>query len=183
MLYSRLQRLENWIGAGGVGSSSSSALSAENTTCLSERLAALESTISKLDEKELDLKAKKAKVIRQDLEAASKARNKLMAGSPATTSSSASDSKTMTELHDLFIQLQGITPHLPLLTQRLQALSRQHQEAALQSAKLQALTALSQRLTTQVSSLEQAVNTTEQALVQTAEQMKQNIQALDEKLK
>mmetsp|Transcript_13273 Transcript_13273/g.36636 ORF Transcript_13273/g.36636 Transcript_13273/m.36636 type:complete len:344 (-) Transcript_13273:109-1140(-) len=179
LLESRLQRLEQLIGSSSLPSSSS-----DNAVgSLSERLSSLEVTLSKLDEKELELKAKKAKVIRQDLEAASKARNKLMSGGAGSTSTSASDSQTISELHDLMTQLQGMTPHLPLLTQRLQALSRQHQEATLQAARLQSVVDLSQRLSSQVSSLEHAVQTTETALVQTAEQMKQNMQALDAKLK
>ena len=171
ILEARLQRLEEWIGSSGGSAASLTDAS------LSERLQSLESALSKLDEKELESKAKKAKVIRQDLEAASKARNKLLAGG-----SSSSDSKTLTELYDTYLQLQGMAPHLPLVTQRLHALSRQHAHAAQQVAKLDALTQMASSLTTHVASLEQVVHTTEQALVQTAEQMKDNIAALDQTL-
>ena len=172
ILEARLQRLEEWIGGGSATSSADASLS--------ERLQSLESTLSKLNEKELESKAKNAKVIRQDLEAASRARNKLLAG--GSGSSTGSDSKTLTELCDTYLQLQGMAPHLPFVTQRLHALSCQHAHAAQQVAKLDALTQVSQSLTTQVVSLEHAVQTTEQNLIQTAAQMKDNIAALDQKL-
>ena len=173
-LVSRLQRLERLTGANTVSSGNDS-------VSFLERLTSLEETLSKVDEKELETRAKKAKVIRQDLEAAAKARNKLMANtsSTGTTSTAASDAKIISGLHDQLVQLHGLTPHLPLLAQRLQALARQHQEAALQASQLQATQEMAEQLVQQVGQLEQAVETTETAMQQAAQQMAQNMQALD----
>ena len=193
-LETRLQRLERLTGLASVSSASY-----ESASFL-ERLMALEETfLSKvLDDKELEIKAKKAKVIRQDLEAAAKARNKLMANSTGGVSSAsaassgiaaslsmtaASDAKILAALHDQYVQLHGLTPHLPLLAQRLQALARQHQEAAVQATQLQATQELADHLSQHVTQLEQAVQTTQVAIQQSTMQMAQNIQALDERFR
>ena len=105
----------------GVSSNTSSNTSSSTTTnrnkSLLERLEILEHL--PFDDKKLDLVQKRVKVIRQDLEAAAKARSKLM-----TVSASAEDSKSIAALYDQLQSLQGVAQHLPALSARLQSFRR-----------------------------------------------------------
>jgi Dynamitin len=205
-ILARLQKLEAVLGA----ASAATATATNNTndassSSLLQRLATLEKNMSRLDEKELEALTKKAKVIRQDLEAASKARSKLMsvvsttggassAGglSSATNASSgtsssinirAEDSKTITDLHDELVQLQGMTTHLPLLAQRLQSLAHLHASSATYASRLNAIEDLAvHKLPPQVSQLEQALNKMELNLQTSAQQMMENVQALQQRV-
>jgi hypothetical protein len=215
-ILARLQKLEAVLGGAGTNtsstsssSSSSSSISSSNAS-LMHRLAVLEKSMSRWDDKELEALTKKAKVIRQDLEAASKARNKLMSvvttsgggassssgitlanasgGSGSSSSSTsihirAEDSKTITDLHDELVQLQGMTLHLPVLAHRLQSLAHLHASTATYGARLQAMEDLSvHKLPPQVALLEGALEKMETNLSQCAQQMMDNVKALQERV-
>ena len=107
----------------------------------------------------------KAKVLRQDLEAATKAKHKLL------SSSSSTDAQTIADLHTQWTQLQGLSDHLPVIVQRLQVLGRSRSETA-----ASALPQLQQ----QVASLEQTCERLEQAWAVEREQWKKNLEALEE---
>jgi hypothetical protein len=134
---------------------------------LVDRVGQLEFAMSHLDERHLEQAAKQAKVIRQDLEAASKARNKLM------MSDKDSSSKTITALYDTMMSLQDVSKHLPALTQRLQVLSQHHVQAATWNARLVALEDAVGRMSTQLQGAEAAV----QRLETTWPEMEQRLQA------
>jgi uncharacterized protein (DUF2235 family) len=121
--------------------------------------------------------SKKTKVIRHDLEAASKARNKLLAAS-----SRSEDSKTIAELYDQMIQLEGVSSHLPILSNRLAALASQHVDAASWATRLQATEAMASTLLSSLTILEQAVAKTEAGQHENAVTMAENLKALDVRL-
>lgn len=171
----RLIRLEKLL---GTGSSNSEPRGHDS---LWSRVQALEQTHSCLDEKKLDLLQKRGKVIRQDLEAASKARNKLASSSNILGSSE--DSKTITALYDQLQQLQGVSQHLPALTARLQALAHQHTNAATHASRLHSMEQGLGSLAQQIQSVESALSTLDASMKQNATSMQKNIYALEESVK
>lgn len=165
----RIRKLEKLVGTGAGLHESHSLL---------ERLTALEKAASKLNEKDLEVAMKKAKVIRQDLEAASKARNKLISSRDANAESS----KSIAALHDQMTQLQGLTALLPVLTQRLQALASQHSQATTWTQRLAATEQRTGQLLTATTKIDTSLKQLEESLKVTAEQMTANMKALDAKL-
>mmetsp|Transcript_25605 Transcript_25605/g.48490 ORF Transcript_25605/g.48490 Transcript_25605/m.48490 type:complete len:352 (-) Transcript_25605:31-1086(-) len=165
----RIRKLEKLVGTGvGIYESHS----------LLERLTVLEHAASKLSEKDLEVAMKKAKVIRQDLEAASKARNKLISSRDANAESS----KSIAALHDQMTQLQGLTMLLPALTQRLQALATQHSQATTWTQRLVATEQQAGHLQTATAKIDDSLKQLEESLQATADQMTENMKALDAKL-
>jgi hypothetical protein len=77
--------------------------------------------------------AKKAKVIRADLEAASKAGNKL------TATYKKEDSKMILQLHQQMTELEGLSGYLPSLANRLQQLVGLHVQASTFLTRLETL--------------------------------------------
>jgi Dynamitin len=150
---------------------------ASGTSSMLDRLEALESMQSKLDDKKLDLLQKRCKVIRQDLEAAAKARNKLV-----SSTSSAEDSKTIAALYDQLHQLQGMSQHLPALSARLQALAHQHVDAATRAARFQAVEQVTANLQQQVQSMETALTALDASMQQNAAAMLENMKVLEERM-
>jgi DNA repair exonuclease SbcCD ATPase subunit len=167
-LEARLRRIEMAMGSFGSSSEES----------LLDRVLALENMQAKLDDKKLDLLQKRGKVIRQDLEAAAKARNKL-----ASTLVSAEDSKTIAALYDQLLQLQGLSPHLPALTQRLQELAHQHVDASTRAARFQAIEQVVGNLSLQVQSMDTALEALDKSLKQNATAMQESVAALEERIK
>ena len=162
----RLKRLEE-----AIGSSRSSEAS------LMDRLTRIEESVAKLDDTQLEALTKKAKVIRQDLEAATKARNKLM-----SSLSRSEDSKSITELYDQMVQLQGLSSHLPALTQRLQVLAHQHQDSATWATRLRAMEEAANSMQSQMTTLEQALDKMQLGLQENTFQMAENMKALDTRI-
>ena len=165
----RIRKLEKLVGTGAGLHESHSLL---------ERLTVLERAASKLSEKDLEVAMKKAKVIRQDLEAASKARNKLLSSRDANAESS----KSIAALHDQMTQLQGLTPLLPVLTQRLQALANQHSQATTWTQRLGATEQRTSQLQNATAKIDASLKQLEESLKVTAAQMTENMKALDAKL-
>jgi myosin heavy subunit len=164
----RLRQLEKLIGTGGLSDSHS----------LLERLATMEGSIAKMTDKDLEASWKKAKVIRQDLEAASKARNKLLASRDANAESS----KSIADLHDQMTQLQGMSRLLPVLVTRLQALATQHAQATTWSQRLAATEQQAVQLQTATTKLDASLVQLEGSLQTSVQQMEDNMKALDAKL-
>lgn len=158
-LEQRLKRLEAFVG--------------RNQSVLLERLEVLEKR--NLDNKQVDALQRKAKTIRQDLEAAAKARTKL------NVNSSNVDNRTLTELYDSLQQVQGFIPHLPALVQRLHALSAQHNDASTWAARLAAAEAVAAVLQQQLGSAELAVTQLEQNMQENLQQMQANVKSLEGK--
>jgi hypothetical protein len=163
----RLRRLESAVG----GSTSSAA-----TTTWTQRLRNLEELANKLDATALETAVAKAKVIRQDLEAAAKARNKLLARQGGT------DAQKIQDLHAALQELQGMTQHLPVLTRRLQVLSQQHTDQATWAMRLQSSEIAVQHLQQTVATLEQSAQQLQGGWQVNATQLQANMNELDARL-
>jgi hypothetical protein len=75
----------------------------------------MEQAVQKLDSAKLDMAVARSKVIRQDLEAASKARNKLL----TSNRSAGADAATIQFLHAAYTDVQGMAQYLSPLASRL----------------------------------------------------------------
>ena len=159
-----------------LGVSSNTTSTTKWNKSLLERLEILEHL--PFDDKKLDLVQKRVKVIRQDLEAAAKARSKLM-----TVSASAEDSKSIAALYDQLQSLQGVAQHLPALSARLQSLAHQHVDAATRSTRFQAIEQVTTNLSHQVTALEVTLQTLEASVKLNATSMQQNMQVLEDRMK
>jgi small-conductance mechanosensitive channel len=111
-----------------------------------------------------------------DLEAAAKARSKL------TSSSSLADNKAISELHAQLIQLEGVSEHLPALTQRLQQLAHLHVSAANFSSRLTQSEECLVNLQGSLTSLTTSVTKIEQGVVENMLTMDANLKKLEERL-
>lgn len=157
---------------------------------LLERVQALEESVGLVSETKLDAVGAKVKVIRQDLEAASKAKNKLQMGSGSAgggggggSAAAASDPKVIAELYDALQQVAPMQSLLPVVAQRLEALQGQHRQVSTFSSRLAVLEASTKALETTVKSAEASAAKLEanwQSSV--APQLQANLQAIDERL-
>lgn len=144
---------------------------------LVNRLEALESLVKTVDSSVLDQTTTKAKVIRADLEAASKARTKL------TATYKKEDSKMIQQLHQQMVELEGLSGYLPSLVERLQQLSGLHVQASTFSTRLVELEKSSNQLGATVSSLESTFDQLQTNMVENVQTMEKNLKALDGRLK
>lgn len=119
----RLRKLETILG------STTTATDTISSTSLLQRLNDAERLTKEMDMKEVDKLAAKAKVIRSDLEAAARARQKL-ASSSSSSRVNDDDARTLTALHNHLLELEGISHILPALTVRLAELANLHSNAA-----------------------------------------------------
>jgi len=111
-----------------------------------------------------------------DLEAASKARSKL------ANSSSSTDNKTISELHSQLIQLEGVSAHLPALTNRLQQLAHLHVKGVNFGSRVtEAETSLS-NIQGSLNNLEISIKRVEQGIVESVKTMDSNIRQLEERI-
>ena len=179
MLEDRLVRLERAVG-GSLSSSSSSAsatTAGSTTKTLLRRLEEMEQLVKTVDATTMEQTATKAKIIRADLEAASKARNKLAA------TYKKEDSKMIQELHTQLMELEGMSEYLPALVERLQQLASLHVQAGTFSSRLEALETSANQLSSSVSSVEATMEQLTSNLTQNLTTMESNLQALDKRLK
>ena len=173
-IHNRINRLEIMLG-GKLGASG-------DQESLMTRVQALETLLSKLDDKKLDLLQKRTKVIRQDLEAAAKARNKLSSSSVGGTSSS-EDSKTIATLYDGLQSLNDMAEHIPILSSRLQALALQHADTATRTIRFKAIEQVASDLSKQVQSIETSLSSLDESIKANATLMQANVQELEERTK
>lgn len=165
---SRIVHLERLLG-------SSQNRVAHNT--LVSRLEELESLVKTVDPATLEQTATKAKVIRADLEAASKARNKL------TATYKKEDSKMIQQLHQQMVDLEGLGSYLPNLVERLQQLSTLHVQASTFSSRLGEVEKSANQLGATVTSLEQTLDQLQSNMVENVQTMEANMKTLDDRLK
>mmetsp|Transcript_13928 Transcript_13928/g.31207 ORF Transcript_13928/g.31207 Transcript_13928/m.31207 type:complete len:394 (+) Transcript_13928:154-1335(+) len=183
-LEERLLNLERLLGnpqqqqhaAASSSSQASSSLSAANYKSLLHRLEDMEALVATVDSATLEKTSTKAKVIRADLEAASKARNKL------TATYKKEDSKMIQELYQQMIDLEGLGSYLPSLVERLQQLSNLHQQASTFGTRLQELERGATQVDVSVGQLEDGIATLQTTIAQNILAMESNMQKLDEKL-
>lgn len=143
---------------------------------LLHRLEDMEALVATVDATTLEKTSTKAKVIRADLEAASKARNKL------TATYKKEDSKMIQQLYQQMIDLEGLGSHLPSLVERLQQLSGLHQQASTFGTRLAELEKGATQVEVSVSQLEDGMGTLQTTIAQNIIAMESNMQKLDEKL-
>lgn len=144
---------------------------------LVSRLEELESLVQTVNPSVLEQTATKAKVIRADLEAASKARNKL------TATYKKEDSKMIQQLHQQMVELEGLSGYLPSLVDRLQQLSGLHVQASTFSSRLQEVEKSANQLGYTVTGIESALNQVQTSMVDNVQTMESNMTELDERLK
>lgn len=164
---SRLVQLERLLG------------SSQNTVThnsLVSRLEELESLVQTVDPTILEATATKAKVIRADLEAASKAKNKL------TATYKKEDSKMIQQLHQQMVELEGLSGYLPSLVERLQQLSGLHVQASSFSSRLGQVEKSANQIGSTLSVLEESLDKVQTNMVENVQSMERNMKALDERL-
>jgi hypothetical protein len=152
---------------------------------LVERIRALEESLGVLSESKLEATRAKVKVIRQDLEAASKAKNKLLGGGTggAGADRAGADPKVIGELYDALQQVSPMQSLLPVLAQRLEALQGQHQQMATWSSRLAGLEAAAKLLEAALKSAESSASRLEENWRSSvAPRLEANLKALDERL-
>jgi DNA repair exonuclease SbcCD ATPase subunit len=164
-LEDRLVRLEK-----AIGSQSSS------TKTLLQRLEEMEALVKTVDATTLEQTSNKAKIIRADLEAASKARNKL------TATYKKEDSKMIQQLHTQLVELEGLSDYLPALVERLQQLANLHVQAGTFAARLEALETSANQLANSVAQVEGTMDQLANNLTQNLTTMEGNLKVLDERL-
>lgn len=161
----RLTKMERLVGS-----------SAVSTKSLVSRLDDVETMVGRIDPTSVEQAANKAKVIRADLEAASKARNKL------TATYKKEDSKTIQELHEQMVELEGLSRYLPALTQRLQQMANLHVQSASFASRLTATEQQASQVQATLGELESTLDAIQTQMVKNLEQVEQNVQKLDERL-
>jgi hypothetical protein len=150
--------------------------SSQSHKSLLARLEELEQMVQHVDTKMLDQAATKAKVIRADLEAASKARTKL------TATYKKEDSKTIQQLHAQMTELEGLSQHLPALGHRLQQLALLHVQSASFATRLSHGETQAASVEASLAQLEQAVGMLQSQLVENVKIVETNMKKLDERL-
>lgn len=161
----RLTKIERLVGS-----------SATSHKSLLARLEELESTLARVDDKSLEQAQLKAKVIRADLEAASKARNKL------TATYKKEDSKTIQELHQQMTELEGLSQHLPALTSRLQQMATLHVQSASFATRLLQTEEQAGQAAASLAQLERTLEKVQSHMVENVQTVERNMKQLDERL-
>lgn len=157
-------------------SQASSSLSSAHYKSLLHRLDDMEALVASVDSASLEKTSTKAKVIRADLEAASKARNKL------TATYKKEDSKMIQQLYQQMIDLEGLGSYLPSLVERLQQLSSLHQQASTFGTRLQEMERGATQVEVSVGQLEDGVAALQTTIAENITVMENNMKKLDEKL-
>jgi len=156
--------------------SSSTSVSVAHYKSLLHRLEDMEGLVATVDSATLEKTSTKAKVIRADLEAASKARNKL------TATYKKEDSKMIQQLYQQMIDLEGLGSYLPSLVERLHQLSSLHQQASTFGTRIQELERGATQVDASVGQLEDGMATLQTTIIQNIASMESNMLKLDEKL-
>ena len=173
-LEERLRKLETILGSTATDATSKSLL---------ERLNDAERLTKEMDMKEVDKLAAKAKVVRSDLEAAARARQKLASSSSSSSRVNDEDARTLTALHTHLVELEGISTHLPALTVRLTELASLHSSAAEFGERLNVCEEAVNRSEKLLESVETSLNKMEEGWKGNMEVVENNVNRLDEMLK
>lgn len=173
-----IDRLSQETTTVAAGHKSQSGVFADGVT----RLVSLESTVAKLQERlpaleaQLDVEAlqKKAKVIRQDLEAAAKARTKLQQHSGGNSE----DTKRIAALYDQLQSLQGVSHCLPVIAERLETLAISHGQAASQQVRVLAIEQTVAQMKGQMQTIEATLMAMETSLKENSEAIQASVRSL-----
>mmetsp|Transcript_61080 Transcript_61080/g.149541 ORF Transcript_61080/g.149541 Transcript_61080/m.149541 type:complete len:417 (+) Transcript_61080:123-1373(+) len=180
----RILKLERMLGNTQKGSATgaftsnvgSSGGSTGGPKSLLQRLEEMELLVATVDTTVIEQTATKAKVIRADLEAASKARSKLSAAYKKE------DTKMIQDLYQQMVDLEGVSDYLPSLVERLSQLSGLHRQAATFGGRLDELEMTTQQIESTVSQIEGGMANLQSAMVGNLQTLEQNMSKLDEKL-
>lgn len=159
----------------------------EGTQPLIKRLNMMEEKIEKLNEKTLNEISMKAKIIRVDLEAASKAKNHLR------TVAKGEDYQIIGQLHEQLLDLDGfvssslssnsLSNTILMIVQRLSDCAKLHESASLFGSELKELERSANDIERLVKSLEKALMVMKSGMNTNMEIIKQNMSLLDERMK
>jgi hypothetical protein len=180
LLEERLLKLERLLGNSQQSQfflSGASTKGGISNKSLMNRMEDMEELVATVDAATLEQAATKAKIIRADLEAASKARNKL------TATYKKEDSKMIQQLYQQMVDLEGLSSYLPSLVDRLQQLSSLHRQSATFGTRLDELEREATQLEATVGQLETGMTKLQETMVQNITTMEANLQKLDDKLK
>jgi Dynamitin len=178
-LQQRLLQVEKLVGDATTMANNKSSGGTSYGGSLLARLEEMETFLKALDPKGLEQASAKAKVIRSDLEAASKARSKLT--SAATFRKE--DAKTIAALYDQMSQLEGLSGHLPALVARLQQLANLHAQSSTFAVRLTQSEKEVVQLQTVMKQLEETVTKVESGMTNNVKVIEKNMQELDERIK
>ncbi|KAG7368124.1 dynamitin [Nitzschia inconspicua] len=177
-LEERLLKLERLLGSPqSQALLSSKGYSGGPNKSLLNRLEDMEALVATVDATALEQTATKAKVIRADLEAASKARNKL------TATYKKEDSKMIQQLYQQMVDLEGLSGYLPSLVDRLQQLSVLHRQSATFGTRLEELERGATQVEVSVGQLETGMTKLQETMVQNITTIEANLEKLDSMLK
>ena len=178
MLEERLRKLEL-----AMGSISTSSTSDGGNKSIMERIEAAERLTSEVDIKQIDKLASKAKVIRADLEAAARAKNKLSSKSSSNKDSQQKeDANVISALHTQLQELEGLSQHLPSLTNRLLELQTLHLNASNFSSRLDSAEESVSRCEGMLSNVESSLSNMENGWKSNMELIEKNVDRLDKLL-
>lgn len=107
-----------------------------------------------------------------DLEAAAKAKSKLSSGS------STADSRMIADLHQELNQLEGLSSHLPALTQRLEQLAHIHVQSSTTVARLSGAEQDVHGIQVTLQSMEKALSALETNMVENTKKMEANLKVM-----
>jgi len=176
----RLNRIEAFLGSSSTSASTSSVVAShyDGKSSLLERLTQVEETLKSVDGNVLDNAAARAKVIRADLEAAAKARNKI------SSSANPEDTKTISTLHNTLLDFDGFLSSntLSIIVQRLQACATLHGKAAEFQNGLAGLEQTVGDVEGVMRSVEENLGRLEVGMVENMEVVRRNMEVLDESL-
>eukprot|EP00934_Nitzschia_sp_Nitz4_P007558 Nitzschia sp. Nitz4//scaffold255_size41878//18177//19328//NITZ4_007403-RA/size41878-processed-gene-0.13-mRNA-1//1//CDS//3329544365//7548//frame0 len=182
-LQERLLTLESFVGssqqpppASQPASSSSKSSASSSAKTLWHRLEALESLVQSVDATTMEQTTTRAKVIRADLEAASKARNKLISAYKKE------DSQCIQQLHQQMLELEGLSAYLPALLERLQQLAGLHVQASTFATRLEALETSTNQVEATLGQMETSVDQLTQNFATNLATLEANLQSLDQRL-
>ena len=179
MLEERLRKLEL-----AMGSSTSLSIS-DGVKSIMERIEAAERLTSEVDIKQIDKLASKAKVIRADLEAAARAKNKLSSKSSSNStkdSQQKEDANVISALHTQLQELEGLSQHLPSLTNRLVELQTLHLNASNFSSRLNSAEDAVSRCEGMLNNVEGSLSNMENGWKSNMELIEKNVDRLDKLL-
>ena len=164
-LEDRLLKLERSIG------------STSNNATLLQRLDDMERWVqTTTDPSKMEQTVLQAKVLRADLEAASKAKNKLILNKQ-------NDAEVIQQLHSQLNQVQGLSQYLPSLVERLQQLASIHQQAGSFGSRLTELETSASQVEQAVAQVEATLSELQTTWTANMGTLTSNLSSLEERMK
>ena len=186
-LESRLSSLERVVYSPTTSASVSPAPPPSSRPLL-QRLSSAEAILSRLDRSAVDSLAATARLLRDDLAAASRSREKLASSSssraPAAVGAvgASPDGADVRALLERFAALQGVSSQLPNITSRLRTLQGLHAEAGGFAARLAEVEGEVRGAALTVGACEQALMDMEKGLVENLSTLENNVKKIESRV-